>query len=51
MTEQKHGGCFLCQTTKVPVLVSIPTPSAVAQQGKGLYSIAVCPACAKQYGR
>lgn len=47
----QHSGCYLCKTTDIPVLVSIPTPPVVARQAQGLYSIAVCPACAKQQGR
>ena len=47
----KHGGCYLCKTTWVETLVSIPTPPAVAEKAQGLYSIAVCPACAGQYRR
>ena len=47
----KHGGCFLCKTVSCEVLVSIPTPPAVVVQVQGLYSIAVCPDCARQYGR
>lgn len=51
MADIKHGGCWLCKTTQVKTLVSIPTPSSVAEQAKGLYSLAVCEDCAAKHGR
>lgn len=48
-TATLHGGCYACQSTDAPVLLSIPTPSALAAKAKGLYSIAVCPPCAAHF--
>jgi len=47
----KHEGCWICKTREEMVLVSIPVPPALAPEAKGLYSIAVCSACAAQHGR
>lgn len=50
MSKPLHQGCYVCKTTAVPVLVSIPTPPSLTLSGGG-YSIAVCPACAAKYER
>lgn len=39
MADIKHGGCWLCKLTQFETLISIPTPSTVAEQAKGLYGV------------
>ena len=46
-----HNGCYICKTVACEILVSIPTPPALAVDDQAMYSIAVCPDCARQHGR